>query len=251
LALVAYLAYRYFVWIPERQNRARAETAASAGLAHGAEQKQAPPERAAAEAERATAAIVAKEGEEAQPTEQATTTPIAEGQSGSSLPKAGSEGEIAAPKRSIRAPLPPTSTSEDRNFATGETDSPARSKANMPRNFDSLLSQGDHLRERERPAAALRAYAKAVELEPDRPEPLTGRGLALIDLGRLAEAEKSLQQALKLDPKSSVALMGLAEAYRAEGKKSEAIRYYEKYLEVLPNGSEASVARSAIKALRE
>jgi tetratricopeptide (TPR) repeat protein len=228
--LVAYLAYRFFVWIPERQNRARAMAAVSAGPA---------------------SAIVAKEGEEAQPTGQVTTKPIADSQSGASPPKASSEEEIASPKKSLTAPLPPTSASEDPNFPTGEPGSPARSKANIPRSFDSLLSQGDHLRERERPAAALRAYAKAGELEPDRPEPLTGRGLALIDLGRLAEAEKSLQQALRLDPKSSVALMGLAEAYRAEGKKSEAIRYYERYLEVLPNGSEASVARSAIKALRE
>jgi hypothetical protein len=45
--------------------------------------------------------------------------------------------------------------------------------------------------------------------------------------------------------------MGLAETYRTQGKKAEASRYYERYLAVLPNGPEASVARSAIERLKE
>lgn len=120
-----------------------------------------------------------------------------------------------------------------------------------PRTFDFYMGQGDRLREREQPQAALEAYKKAAELEPGRAEPLAGRGLALLDLGQRLQAQVWFQQALKLNPSYGVALMGLAEAYRADGKTSDAIRYYEKYLEVLPDGPEASVARSAIKNLQE
>jgi predicted Zn finger-like uncharacterized protein len=132
-----------------------------------------------------------------------------------------------------------------------ESGSRERSRAAPRPTFDSLILEADRLREREHPVAALRAYAKAAELEPDRAEPLAGRGLALMDLGRTGEAEKTLQQALRLNPNYTVALMGLAEAYRAQGKKTEALRYYQRYLEVLPNGPEASIARSAIRALQE
>jgi len=120
-----------------------------------------------------------------------------------------------------------------------------------PRTFDFYMGQGDKLREREQPKAALEAYRKAAELEPGRAEPIAGRALALLDLGQKLQAQVWFQQALKLNPTYGVALMGLAEAYRADGKTSDAIRYYEKYLEVLPDGPEASVARSAIKNLQE
>ena len=85
------------------------------------------------------------------------------------------------------------------------------------RDFASYLAQGDRLRMRERPDSALFAYARAQELEPTRPEPHVGRGLALLDQGRLVPAERSFQQALRLDPRSGPALMGLAETYRAQG----------------------------------
>jgi predicted Zn finger-like uncharacterized protein len=119
------------------------------------------------------------------------------------------------------------------------------------RNFDYWVSQGDRLRERERPEAALDAYAEAAELEPGRAEPYSGRGMALLDMGEPGQAETEFTQALKINPNYGEAIMGLAEAYRSRGKKAEAIRYYERYLEVLPNGPEASVARNAIERLKE
>jgi hypothetical protein len=119
------------------------------------------------------------------------------------------------------------------------------------RDFASYLAQGDRLRMRERPDSALFAYARAQELEPTRPEPHVGRGLALLDQGRLVPAERSFQQALRLDPKSGPALMGLAETYRAQGQKANARRYYEQYLETAPDGPDASAARNALERLKK
>ncbi|MBN1208299.1 MAG: zinc-ribbon domain-containing protein [Myxococcaceae bacterium] len=119
------------------------------------------------------------------------------------------------------------------------------------RNFDYWVSQGDRLRERERPEAALDAYAEAAELEPGRAEPYSGRGMALLDMEDARQAEAEFNQALKINPNYGEAIIGLAEAYRSRGKKAEAIRYYERYLQILPNGPEASVARNAIERLKE
>jgi predicted Zn finger-like uncharacterized protein len=119
------------------------------------------------------------------------------------------------------------------------------------RDFDYYMTQGERLRERERSEAALEAYAEAAELEPNRAEPYSGRGLAYLDLGDLRQAETEFKQALRINPNYGEAIIGLAETYRSQGKKAEAIRNYERYLEILPNGPEASVARSAIERLKE
>jgi len=119
------------------------------------------------------------------------------------------------------------------------------------RDFDYYMTQGDRNRDRERSAAALEAYAQAAELEPARAEPYAGRGMAFLDMGDTRQAETEFRQALKFNPRYGEAIIGLAETYRTQGKKAEAIRYYERYLEILPNGPEASVARSAIERLKE
>ncbi len=119
------------------------------------------------------------------------------------------------------------------------------------RDFDYYMTQGDRNRERERTEAALAAYGEAAELEPSRAEPYTGRGMAFLDMGDTRQAETEFKQALKFNPRYGDAIIGLAETYRSQGKKAEAIRNYERYLEILPNGPEASVARSAIERLKE
>ncbi|MFL5322024.1 MAG: zinc-ribbon domain-containing protein [Myxococcaceae bacterium] len=118
------------------------------------------------------------------------------------------------------------------------------------RDFDWYMTQGDKLRDREKAAQALDMYGKAADLQPDRAEPMAGRGLALLDMGQKPQAEASFQQALKANPRYGVALMGLAETYRAMGQKADAIKYYEKYLDVLPNGPEAPVAKEAVRRLK-
>ena len=134
---------------------------------------------------------------------------------------------------------------------TLDAGAPGVKKPSQPKTFDGWMAQGDRLRERDKDESALDAYAEAAELEPDRPEPYTGRGLALLDMGSPQQAEAEFKQALKISPNSGEAIMGLAETYRTQGKKAEAIRYYERYLVVLPNGPDAPVARSAIQRLKE
>jgi tetratricopeptide (TPR) repeat protein len=121
----------------------------------------------------------------------------------------------------------------------------------QPRDFDGWMTLGDRLREKEKAEAALDAYGRAADLNPDRAEPHAGRGLALMDMGQKLQAEAAFLQALRLNPRYGVALMGLAETYRNQGKNEEAKKYYEKYLDVLPSGPEATVARQALQRLQQ
>ena len=133
---------------------------------------------------------------------------------------------------------------------TGSAVVPAASKEPV-HDFDWYMERGDRMRERERAEEALDAYDEAASLEPDRAEPIAGRGLALFDMGSKLQAEAAFQQALRLNPRYGVAIIGLAETYRAQDKKDEALKYYQKYLDMFPNGPEASVARNAIKKLQD
>ena len=119
------------------------------------------------------------------------------------------------------------------------------------RSFDWYVSQGDRLRERDKPEQALDFYGKASDLKPDRVEPITGRGLALLDMANPAAAAATFESALKLNSRYGPAIMGLAEAYRIEGKNEKAIEFYQRYLDVSPDGAEAAVARNSIERLKK
>lgn len=119
------------------------------------------------------------------------------------------------------------------------------------KSFDWYLAQGDRLRERDKPEAALDFYGKAADLKPERVEPITGRGLALLDMANPSAAAATFETALKLNSRYGPAIMGLAEAYRIEGKNEKAIEFYQRYLDVLPNGAEAEVARNSIERLKK
>ncbi|MEW6433026.1 MAG: zinc-ribbon domain-containing protein [Myxococcota bacterium] len=124
-------------------------------------------------------------------------------------------------------------------------------KPEPKKSYEYFMSQGDRLREREKPEAALDMYGQAHDLKPTRAEPLAGRGLALLDMGNHLAATAAFQDALKYNARYGPAIMGLAEAYRLQGKNDQAVEYYQKYLDVLPNGVDAAVARNNIERLKK
>jgi tetratricopeptide (TPR) repeat protein len=67
-------------------------------------------------------------------------------------------------------------------------------------------------------------------LEDLRIRALTARGLANLELGKLAEAKADLQSARTLSPNSATATINLARVFAAEGNAAEAINLYEKAL---------------------
>ena len=117
--------------------------------------------------------------------------------------------------------------------------------------FDWYLSHADRFRQAERTKASLALYQKAIALQPKRAEPVTGLGLAELDLGNIEKAQAAFGKALSLNPSYSVAVMGMAECYRAQGKKPDAIRFYQRFLELVPSGEEAQAARATMARLQQ
>lgn len=59
---------------------------------------------------------------------------------------------------------------------------------------------------------------------------LSARGLANLQLGKIAEAKADLQRVYELAPNSSNALINLAKIYLVQGNSAEALNFYEKAL---------------------
>ncbi|SEU15811.1 tetratricopeptide repeat protein [Stigmatella erecta] len=243
-------AFYYFqVWGPQREEAARAESARQ----EEERQAQLRAERAAAEA--SPVAPDAEGGNDPSDAGKAlaAAVPPASQDAGS--------GEDAVELVDVGA-LPDADAGADAGEAVDagvEADagtdldggSPPVKRPEPVRDYNYYMAQGNRLRARERFVAAAEAFANAAELEPERAEPYSGRGLALLDLGNPQEAAPEFEQALRLNPRYGEAMIGLAETYRSQGKKAEAIRYYQRYLEILPEGPEAEVARSAIERLMQ
>lgn len=68
----------------------------------------------------------------------------------------------------------------------------------------------------------------AQDLQDLRVRARTARGLAFLELGKIAEAKTDLQEIVKLSPNSSAAMVNLAKVYVAERNYAEALNLYEK-----------------------
>ncbi|MBI5511250.1 MAG: zinc-ribbon domain-containing protein [Deltaproteobacteria bacterium] len=115
--------------------------------------------------------------------------------------------------------------------------------------FDQLLAQADRLRETDRAAKAIKLYEKALDVEPDDPDAMTGMGWCYVDMEQPDAAVATFKQVLANAPKLSDAHMGIAEAYRLKGSRRDAIKHFQEYLNIMPNGPDAEVARRALKDL--
>lgn len=74
------------------------------------------------------------------------------------------------------------------------------------------------------------AEADAQALQELRVRAQSARGLAYLELGKIAEAKADLQEIVKLSPNSSGAFVNLAKVYAAERNYAESLNLYEKAL---------------------
>ncbi len=224
--------YHFLVTVPRQEEEARRVAAAKL------EAERLEKERL--EKERLEAERLEKERQAQLLAAQAAAEALLQADAGSSSADGGDGGSAAGS-------APNAGSASDAGVAH---DAGAKKPAPV-RDFDFYMTQADRLRERDKSEQALEAYGQAAELAPDRAEPYSGRGMALLDMGDPRQAEPEFKQALKINPNYAEAIIGLAETYRSQGKKAEAIRYYERYLEILPDGPESPVAKSAIERLKE
>jgi len=79
-------------------------------------------------------------------------------------------------------------------------------------------------------AAVPNAETSPQELQDLRVRALSSRGLAFLDLGKVAEAKVDLQEIVRLSPHSSAAMVNLARVFTAERNNQAALDLYEKAL---------------------
>ncbi|MCH8028372.1 MAG: tetratricopeptide repeat protein [Candidatus Dadabacteria bacterium] len=97
---------------------------------------------------------------------------------------------------------------------------------------DALNNRGSALRQLKRYEEALKAYEKAIEINPDYAEAWSNKAAALLNLKRPDEALLHSDKAVELDPKSAGAWYNRACAYSLKGEKENALPDLAKSIEL-------------------
>ena len=86
---------------------------------------------------------------------------------------------------------------------------------------------------------AIKSYAKAIQLKPDYADAYNNRGATLKSLGQLEEALKSYNQAIQLKPDNASAYNNRGNALQGLSRLEEAIKSYYQAIQLKPEYAEA------------
>lgn len=97
---------------------------------------------------------------------------------------------------------------------------------------------------------ALALYDDILADNPAGPAALSGKGSALVKLGRFDEGIAVLQHGISIDPSAPGLYYILGFAYRSRGEDIEAADAYERYLDLAPDAEESGRMRAWIDEVR-
>jgi len=100
--------------------------------------------------------------------------------------------------------------------------------------FKRRLALGHGLFRKERFDEALREYNRAIQIQPDRPEPYYWRGQLLIRKGEQDRAIRDFERAIELNASYAAAYDSLGWLYSQKGRDEEGIGYLNRSLELNP-----------------
>jgi Tfp pilus assembly protein PilF len=89
-------------------------------------------------------------------------------------------------------------------------------------------------------------FKKAVDLEPENKEALTGLAKTFMYLDKNKEAEDTFNKVLKLDPNNEAATISLAKIYSWGGRYKESIDLYKKAIDIAPANKEIRVGLAEV-----
>jgi tetratricopeptide (TPR) repeat protein len=107
----------------------------------------------------------------------------------------------------------------------------------------SWYNQGVALRQEGRKKDAIKAYDKALEINPKLAKAWNNRGVILRDLGKNKDALKSYDKALEMDPTLAYAWHNRTEALRKLGRREDSIKSHDKAVEIDPTLANAWIDR--------
>lgn len=116
--------------------------------------------------------------------------------------------------------------------------------------YDIYVELGDEAAKAKKALKAQEYYEKALEMEPESPEALSGLAKALRDMHKFDEALEVAKRGIKSDCKNcrriyAVLLIRRGDAYMQEGKWAEAEQDYAEALAIIPD---ATVTLAAVRA---
>jgi len=106
-------------------------------------------------------------------------------------------------------------------------------------NAEELFKQGINFCNLERYEEALKAFEKAIEINPQFVEAWNGKGIALYNRERYKEALKAFNKAIKIDPQFAEAQYSKGVAFGGRGEYKKARRAYERTVKINPQFVEA------------
>ncbi len=133
--------------------------------------------------------------------------------------------------------------------ANGEKNPEGKTPEAEPESYDKLVEKADRQSENGHSDRARVLYEKALTLQPNGVEAITGLGYYELDREHFMSAIDRFKQALGVAPSYGEALIGLAEAYKVHSDKAHAIEFYKRYLAAMPNGPKASMAKKNLRDL--
>ena len=126
------------------------------------------------------------------------------------------------------------STEESGNLNEVKNDARKMGDQKDIQSADDWIDNGDALQQQLKCDEALKAYNRAIELDPNNARAWSGRGSALHELGNYGEAVQTYDKALELDPTLLILWEDKGSALTGQGKYDEAMQAYDKALELIP-----------------
>jgi tetratricopeptide (TPR) repeat protein len=93
--------------------------------------------------------------------------------------------------------------------------------------YAHLVQQADRLSENGHGKEARKLYERALQLQPNGLEAITGIAYAELDGEKFSAAVDHFKRALAISPNFGEAIIGLAEAYKLRGDRKEALGWYK------------------------
>lgn len=139
------------------------------------------------------------------------------------------------------APAPAASSSSASTSAATPSDEDLAKAEQLKAEGNKAMSAKDF-------GAAIEAYGKAIELNPNSPVYFSNRAAAFSQIGQHESAIDDAKQASKIDPKFGKAYSRLGHALFSSGRFEEAVEAYQKGVEVDPSNE---VLKKGLAASKE
>jgi len=121
----------------------------------------------------------------------------------------------------------------------------------QPQNFNAWVQLAHSLFDANQPMEAVKAYGRALELQPDNADLLTDQGVMFRRLGWFDQAVKNFERAAQVDPQHIQSLYNLGIVYRYDlADLPKAISAWERYLKRNPTGPSSDQVRQQLDQMR-